>query len=264
MPYLIHTDISNLSFEILRNKNLGLSPQDRVINLLINTLQTDEIWFPAFNYDFAMTKVFNPKKDKIQVGSINQHVMKMSNSIRTFTPMFSFIGLGKLLSPLKKKYYEPFSFDSEMGELLKTDSEVIFLGTSIKSFTFIHFIEEQEHLGYRYQKKMYGKIQLENESYETVLDWKVRPSKRYLGYDWGKISNELLSKNILRNYTPFGQNSYIMKLSNFYEVIKEKINNDPYYLLDSQTRKWVEPAIQNLQRPFQISDFENGLNDLIN
>jgi aminoglycoside N3'-acetyltransferase len=260
MPYLIHTDISNLSLEILRNKNLGTSPQDRVVNSLIKELQTDEIWLPAFNYDFAITKVFNPKEDKIQVGSINAQVMKMNNSRRTFTPMFSFTGLGKLLNPIKKRVYKPFSLDSEMSILLQKDSEVIFLGAPISSFTFLHFIEEEKAIGYRYIKRITGQIKLNHELYETALEWKVRPAGRKLNYDWNKIALELISTGILRHYGAFGKHSYIMKLSSFYEVIGKKLDKDPYYLLDDETRNWVDPQIRKLQRPFQLSDFEIGVN----
>jgi aminoglycoside 3-N-acetyltransferase len=260
MPYLIHTDISKLSLEVLRNRNLGTSPQDRVVNSLIKELQTDEIWLPAFNYDFAITKVFNPNEDKIQVGSINQQFMKLSNSKRTLTPMFSFIGLGKLLGPIKKRIYKPFSHDSEMSILLKNKTEVIFLGAPISSFTFLHFIEEEKKIGYRYIKKINGQIKLKHELYDTALEWKVRPVGMKLNYDWNKIALELISTGILRDYNIFGNHSYIMKLANFYEVIGQKIDKDPYYLLDNETRNWVDPQIRKLQRPFELSDFEIGAN----
>lgn len=260
MPYLVHTDISNISLGILRNKNLGTSPQERVTNLLIKNLQTNEIWFPAFNYDFTSTKIFNPNEDKIQVGSINEQVMKISGSRRTLTPVFSFTGLGEILIPMKKRLYKPFSHDSEMGTLLQKDSDVIFLGAPISSFTFIHFIEEAKATGYRYTKRMNGHIKLKNELYETALEWKVRPIGYKLNYDWNKIINELVSTGILQKYDVFGEHSYIMKLSNCYEVIGKKIEEDPYYLLDSATRNWVEPKMRKLQRSFQLSDFEIGVN----
>jgi aminoglycoside N3'-acetyltransferase len=260
MPYLIHTDISNLSLEILRNKNLGTSPQDRVVNLLIKELQTEEIWLPAFNYDFATTKVFNPNEDKIQVGSINEQVMKMNSSRRTLTPIFSFTGLGELLMPIKKSLYKPFSHDSELSTLLQEDSDVIFLGAPISSFTFIHFIEEAKNIGYRYIKRINGQIKLKHELYETALEWKVRPAKQKLNYDWNKITHELVSAGILQRYDTFGKHSYIMKLSKCYEVIGKKIEEDPYYLLDNETRNWAEPKMRKLQRSFHLSDFEIGVN----
>lgn len=260
MPYLLHADISNVSLEILRNKSLGTSPQDRVINSLIKNLQTNEIWFPAFNYDFATTKIFNPNKDEIQVGSINEQVLKMINSRRTFTPIFSFAGLGELLKPIKKGLYKPFSHDSELSTLLQKDSDVIFLGAPISSFTFIHFIEEAKNIGYRYIKRINGHIKLNHELYETALEWKVRPAKQKLNYDWNKITHELVSTGTLQRYPTYGKHSYIMKLSNCYEVIGKKIEEDPCYLLDDETRNWVEPKMRKLQRSFQLSDFEIGVN----
>lgn len=260
MSYLIHADISNLSLEILRNRNLGTSPQDRVINLLVDNLDTNEIWFPAFNYDFATSKVFNPNQDKIQVGAINDHVMKLSNSRRTFTPIFSYTGLGKLLTPIKKRIYKPFSEDSELSTLLQKNSKIIFLGAPFSSLTFIHYVEESKNIGYRYVKKMNGYLKLKNELYETALEWKVRPEGQKLNYDWNKINRDLISDGILQRYNAFGEHSYIMKLSSCFEYIGEKIENDPYYLLDNDTRSWVETKMQELQRPFQLNDFELGVN----
>jgi hypothetical protein len=51
-----------------------------------------------------------------------------------------------------------------------------------------------------------------------------------------------------------------MKLSKCYEVIGKKIEEDPYYLLDNETRNWAEPKMRKLQRSFHLSDFEIGVN----
>jgi hypothetical protein len=134
------------------------------------------------------------------------------------------------------------------------------LGAPIRSFTFLHFIEEEKDIGYRYVKRFDGQIKIKNELYETALEWKVRPARNKFDYDWDKITQEVISAGILRRYNTFGKHSYIMRFSDYYEVVGKKIDDDPYYLLDSETRNWVEPKIQILQRPFILNDFEKGVN----
>jgi aminoglycoside 3-N-acetyltransferase len=60
----------------------------------------------------------------------------------------------------------------------------------------------------------------------------------------------------------------MFKLSNFRFEIRlikaadivhfwvEKMQEDPLYLLDANTRAWVEPKLEELGRPFLLSDFE--------
>jgi len=260
MVYLISTDISKLDTKILKDIRLGESFQERVIKFLKINLNTNEIWFPAYNYDFSQTGIFNPQTDTVHVGAINSTAVIMPDSIRTLTPIFSYVGFGNILEPTLKNLYNPFNLGSELEILLNHDASMLFLGTEINSFTFLHYIEEFKNISYRYAKSISGQIHIGKQFYNTVVKFKARPKNNYFHYDFLKIENDLKQAGAMRTKSPFGENKLI-KLSDAFEIVGTKIDNDPFYLLDYKTKTYVSALINKLGRPFLISDFEEKTND---
>lgn len=260
MVYLISTDIRKLDSKILKDIRLGKSFEERAIKFLEINLNTNEIWFPAYNYDFSQTRVFNPQTEAVQVGAINSAAVIMPNSIRTLTPIFSYVGFGNSLEPTLKNLYNPFNLGSELEILLNHDATMLFLGTEINSFTFLHYIEEMKNTSYRYAKSISGQIQIGKQSYNTVVEFKARPKNIYFHYDFLKIENDLKQAGAMRKKSPFGENKLI-KLSDAFEIVSTKIDNDPFYLLDYKTKLYVSALINQLGRPLLISDFEEKTND---
>jgi aminoglycoside 3-N-acetyltransferase len=256
MAFLVHTDISKIDLAILRNKKYGANPQNRALNYLIKYFKHEEIWFPSYNYNFGETKIFNPKLDGTSVGAINLAALQMRNSIRTLTPIYSYVGFGKVLEPKLKPVYKPFNVDSELQDLLDLDSEVVFFGAQFNSFTFLHYIEEKNEINYRYVKKIAGHIQIDNKKYETLVEMKVRPLGKIFNYDWRKIENDLIENKIIRTLKKVGNNSSLLNMSESLGFITKQIEKDPYYLLDEQTKNWVVTLIKDKKRAFVIGDFE--------
>ena len=260
MAYLLHTDISQIDLSIVRDSKIGKSPQERAINFLKKELNSDEIWFPAFNYNFGKTKIFNPSTDEVQVGVINNEVRKTNEAIRTFTPIFSYVGFGKILKPTIKIIHKPFSRESDLHDLLEKETKCIFFGANLNTFTFIHYIEEINNIIYRYCKNIKGVIIIGKESHKTSLTFKARPTNIKFNYNWGKIENYLEEKKVLTKKNFLGINSFTVSLSSALEVLTSEIKKDPYYLLDQTTKEWVSKQIKKINRPFIISDFEEQKN----
>jgi len=256
MVSLVHTDISRINLKILRDSKYGEKPQARAINYLIQNHDHEEIWFPAYNYDFGITKIFNPEIDGTNVGAINSIALKMPNSIRTFTPMYSYVGFGTSLQPEIKDVYRPFGSGSELQTLLNLDADILFYGANINSFTFIHYIEEQNQIEYRYTKMLKGALQVNKKLHSISIELKVRPFGKFFNYDWGKIENDLRSNKVIRSIKNIESENIAFKLSESLEFITKQLELDPYYLLDQQTKEWVIPLLRDKKRPFLIEDFE--------
>jgi aminoglycoside N3'-acetyltransferase len=260
MVYLVHTDISRIDLGILRNSKYGAQPQERVKNYIEQHLNCKELWFPAYNYEFGQTRKFNPAKDGTSVGAINTAALNMPNAVRTFTPIYSHVGFGDVLTPRIKEIYKPFDTGSEFQELLIADTDVLFLGATFSSFTFLHYIEEVNKVDYRYLKTINGILEIKGENYKTSLVLKVRPLGRTLNYDWKKIEEDLSKNNIIRTDTRIATKNMILKMSESLNLITKRIESDPYYLLDSETKEWVKPLIKEKNRPFLLKDFEGQEN----
>jgi aminoglycoside 3-N-acetyltransferase len=180
----------------------------------------------------------------------------MPNSIRTYTPIFSYVGFGKMLEPKIKDLYKPFDSGSELHALLNSDADVLFYGASISAFTFIHYIEEQNHIEYRYTKKINGVLQVNEKFHTTSVELKVRPLGKTFNYDWRKIENDLKESKILRSIKNGENENSIFKLSESMTFITKQLKLDPYYLLDQQTKEWVNRLLNQMKRPFLMEDFE--------
>ena len=256
MVYLVHTDISKIDLGILRNSKYGTKPQNRVINYLDKQLNYGELWFPAYNYNFGGTRKFNPHQDGTSVGAVNSAVLNMPNSVRTFTPIYSHVGFGSVLSPKIKELYKPFDLGSEFEELLNVDAQVLFLGANFNSFTFLHYIEEVNKIDYRYTKTIAGVLEIKEKTHRTSLELKVRPLGRNLNYDWSKIEKDLRENNVIRTVTGIATKNMVLNMSASLKLITKLIKKDPYYLLDSETKEWVMRIINEKKRPFQLEDFE--------
>jgi aminoglycoside N3'-acetyltransferase len=259
MVSFVHTDISRIDLRILRDTKYGDKLQSRAINYLIQGLNSEELWFPAYNYDFGKNKTFNPKLDGTSVGAINTEVLKMTNSIRTYTPMYSYVGFGEILRPKIQNIYNPFNEGSEMHSLLYHDADVIFFGAELNSFTFIHYIEEFNNINYRYVKKIAGELYVDQKLYTATVELKVRPMGKYLRYDWEKIENDLVENKIIRPLNKISNKAFAVNMADTLSHITKKLKSDPYYLLDRRTKEWIIPMIADLKRPFIVEDFEEEI-----
>jgi aminoglycoside N3'-acetyltransferase len=256
MVCLVHTDISKIELGIIRDNKYGTKPQNRALNYLRHHLEPEELWFPAYNYDFGKTKIFNPKTDGTSVGAINSAALELSESIRTLTPIYSYVGFGRSLAPNIREVYRPFNTGSELQELLNLDAEILFYGASFSAFTFLHYIEEKNQINYRYLKKIDGQLQIDDKSYATSVELKVRPLGKTFNYDWEKIESDLRESKVIRTLKKIGTKNSILKMSESLESITKRIDNDPYYLLDGQTKEWIIQLINNKKRPLLVEDFE--------
>ena len=251
----VHTDISKLIiFDFIDKSNY--------LNLHLKNIKDfsirSNLWMPTFNYDFTKSLQFDVKKDLSQVGLLNNHFLKQSDW-RTKTPVFSFCGTGVI--PLKESIniYNPFDFGSEFDKLYKTNSVYSFYGTNISCCTLIHFAEYiSKKVNYRYLKQFNGIVISDDVKSNVALNYFVCPLNPRPTYDWLKIKNDLVKNKLLHetflaNKTPYFSYFKVSPTVNFWI---EQLYKDPYYFLDSKSKKWVKPLVKKLGRPFKIEDFE--------
>ena len=254
---LIHSDISNLLLFDYESKNDYLNQHLQNLNYIFSEF---DIWMPTFNYDFTKSGVYDTKLDKSQIGILNDYFRNFSEW-RTTTPVFNFAGNGKY--PIKKiesgDIINPFSYESEFHFLYQNNSLYCHYGSNISHSTLFHFIEGiSEKLLYRYSKIFSGIVINNNKTKKIFLDYHVSPMKIKVGYDWKKIYLDLLNDNLIYEFKIFNDVNYIMLFS-----VKEvsdywinKLNNDPFYFVDEESKKWVIPKIEKLGRGFVLEDFE--------
>lgn len=253
---LIHADLMQ-GFKIpFLNRNDLLISHYNELKCLNDNLN---IWMPTFNYDFLQNKVFDVQNSKSQVGVLSEYFRKNISEWRSSMPVFSFSGNGKNKSlGFNDSIVDPFGKNSDFSILYKNRSWLMHYGSLFCSSTILHYAERiSEKLLYRYDKLFTGSVvDQDNIITEVTINYHVRPKNNYLGYDWNKIENDLINEGILFK---FGNNDTKILLCRINDMIDYwifKLNIDPFYLLDKESKLWVIPTLDKLGRPFLVTDFE--------
>lgn len=255
---MFHTDLSKIERKTLRSLNPKIEVISGIHRKLKETFPEQEFWFPAFNYDFAKTRIFDPANDPIQVGAFNEALRKSGLYIRSAVPIFSM--LRERVPPANqfKEFIEPFGGGGDYAELRERDGNIIFLGASIDKLTYIHFVETLAEIPYRYSKIFEGKMKLGREMQNVAMKYLVRPAGISLGYDWEKIHQEFVREKIFQKIDSFGGYE-VYNVRMLTEYMMSRYSEDIYWTLEEDSRKMVETKIQELGRSFRLTDFESGV-----
>ena len=253
---VVHSDIIKLYS--LEHRNY-LSPDSflKECSLIFKSIFGEQIWFPTFNYDFPKKKMFDIIKDKGQIGKLNNFVLSESNW-RSETPIFNFCGYDSPPLSNDLSIFYPFRSGFEFDKMYNKNSLYLHFGSKFSNTTLIHFIEEiSNKLLYRYEKCFLGKLKNKsNEIRDIKLIFNVRPLNYYFEYDWDKMYNELFENEIISKLTINSFEILMFQTIPFVDFILSKLNEDPFYMIDSETKKWVIPKIKGLGRKFVLTDFE--------
>lgn len=252
----IHSDISKLLLFDFKNKQGYLNHH---LNNLFEITEGFDLWMPSFNYDFLKTLIYEVGSDIIQVGILNSFFNQQS-SWRTTTPVFNFCGNGYYPLPELKPdtVINPFSHFSEFGHLYRSNSIYGFYGANLSSCTLLHFAEcLSQNLLYRYPKFFKGKVILSEQEINVKLKYYVRPLNNMVIYNWGKIKFDLIHNDLyheikVQNFDYFS----FFNVKNVVDFWVDKINSDPYYFLEDESKKNIKLKNENLGRGFELKDFE--------
>ncbi|HHQ4788762.1 VOC family protein [Aeromonas hydrophila] len=255
-PALIHTDILYTQPLIANTEEMNpLESHKEFFNTLpINCL------IPAFNYQFPKLKKLDLRTAPIEVGSLNQYLHECNwANYRSFDPMFSVLGRGN--APFQPtKNLDAFGRESIFSYLEKGGGAIVMYGAKISSLTFLHYIESKiEGVPYRYKKSFSGEL-IDDHGILHHIEWTthVRPWGCDLDYDWIIVENILRDKGVLQplvnGYPKLG---FYVDARACVDVLKNELHKDPLIFLDTTSRAWVEPKLNELGRAFLLSDFEN-------
>lgn len=226
---VLHTDVFKLGFfksNLSYNENLKL-----IHDLILDVFNDFQIIVPTFNYDYLHSRIYDVRKDKSQIGALNEYFRKRYILNRTHTPVFNFVTIKKDPSLKIKPCKDPHGKKSFYNTAYNNGYDIIFLGKFIPAMA--HFVERKMKVPYRYKKKFSGKIKnLGGAILSSTLEYNVRPLlKKKIITDRNKIIHDLKKNKIIKlikNQNRFlgCYNSKIV--SDFW--IKKNLDNNMYFL----------------------------------
>ena len=257
--HYFHTDITGIPFSFVREmtKKRPGSVDLAFAKLILDEYQGENVWFPAFNYDFPKSGIFDVDEDNIKTGAINSAVHRLFNTERTPNPIFSHVGVGDAFSTNTESEYSEFSKESDFYKIYQRNGTINLLGCGVESLTFIHLAEEICKVPYRYYKTFKGIVKNKGLAQKTSITYRVRPQNMYFQYDWEKLSSNLKRQGILQESNAFGFTALQMNSRDLNDFLIDSIRFNPYYLLNDLTRAQLLPVIESLGRGILWEDFES-------
>lgn len=163
-----------------------------------------------------------------EMGILTEIVRKMLGAKRSVNPIYSVAVYGKLVDELSSvNDKNVFGKGSIFGKLHELNAKIMIIGLSYNnSWTFVHYIEQQEGCDYRYLKDFSGTIVVGSKKYEDTFSMLVRDLDR------GVITNvdpmgEILEKMGAVKIKKIGQSIVkLMKAKEVYDITAEEMKKN--------------------------------------
>ena len=127
---------------------------------------------PTYNYDFA--KKYDYIKSLGEVGELNNYFLEMKNVKRSYEPIFSHAIKGPLLKELMNSNINScFSENSIFEKFKKYNFKIFGFSCLLNSMTFLHYIEEQSKVNYRFYKNFIGSYRINGNNNKFKLNYFV-------------------------------------------------------------------------------------------
>lgn len=210
---------------ISENKEKNLS---YFFGALIDLVGKDgTIVVPTFTYSFIKSKIFDVNNSKSEVGNFSEKFRNIDKIKRSKNPIFSVAAIGRHAKDFANSSTKSsFGKNSCFGLLNKFGAKIFCIGCSFNKITYVHHVEENLQVKYRYMKEFDGEILDNDNSILITNEYYVRD----LSFDTNCNLNKLKKKMIenkeiilgdfgrLRTYL-CNSNNFIMPAVKFYRKI---------------------------------------------
>ncbi len=125
---------------------------------------------PTFSYSFCHNELYDPFTTKTSCGMFAEYMLHKYPDNRTLDPNFSVCGNGPHMQEYKQcNTHETFGDNSFWAIFRKNKGKIVCFNFDSGS-TFIHYIEKQNQVDYRYNKSFNGQLIVNGK---TVRDYAV-------------------------------------------------------------------------------------------
>jgi aminoglycoside 3-N-acetyltransferase len=210
-----------------------------VIKALLDVIgKKGTLVMPTFNFSFCEEYnktgkgYFDADKTPSNMGILTELVRKMPGVKRSAIPIYSVAVYGHLVDELSSvSDHNVFGKESIFGKLHRLNAKILIIGlTYNKSFTFVHYVEQQEGCDYRHPKDFTGYIVANGRKHEDTFTMLVRDLDKKVLTSVDPMG-EVLEKQGVVKIKKIGQSVVkVMKTKDVYDIIAKKMKNNPRLL----------------------------------
>ena len=144
---------------------------------VLSRLNVSTLIMPAYTFSFCNGLNYDVNTSKTSMGLLNEYVRVQENVFRSIDPLMSNILIGRHTEFVNNIGKFSVGQNSTFDLLHKTNLTVkfLFFGPKIGDcFTYMHYIEEEQKVPYRYNKKFIGEINDGKSVYTDTYELFVR------------------------------------------------------------------------------------------
>lgn len=137
-----------------RKSKEPLSPDELLNSVQEAVSEAGTVLIRTWNWDFCHGIPFDYYKTPSRVGALGNIALRRKDFIRTHHPLYSYAVWGKYSKDLfELNNVSAFGPDSPFGFLTGHHGKQLMLGSTMyNSFTYVHYVEEQTGVSYRFLK----------------------------------------------------------------------------------------------------------------
>lgn len=225
---LIASDIRILGLEAMRHKE-KFNLND-IIDVFIDIVGKEgTLLFPTYNWDFCNGVAFDYYQTPSKTGALSSAALNRDDFIRTRHPIYSFAVWGidaTLLYNLNNR--SSFGVDSPFNYLRHAKAKMVLIGVDYqKSFTYVHFVEEEEKVDYRYLKDFTASYcDRKGKTTEQTYSMYVRDLDRGVVTNVNPIGAVMEMQGSSQHFVINKVDFYVIDLYKAYEIIQDDIRNN--------------------------------------
>jgi aminoglycoside 3-N-acetyltransferase len=247
----VASDLSGITLRALRS-GIRFDPGTFIDNLQ-KTLSKGTLLIPAFVSQRNAIPSFDLRETAPETGALSMTAFKRSDFVRTADPFHSFLVWGKdanELAGLSNK--STFGADSVFGFLHRKNAKMLLIDIDLRhSFTFAHYVEEQEHVSYRHLKNY--TIQYKGmEGEYSKKEFQFFEKKSGVSLELSGLRNIFLANGAAREIRINDSVFTLIDLQKSYELIRNDIRDNDSRNLHKTNRmlfvkELLKQFIQNLK-----------------
>ena len=155
---------------------------------------------PTFTYSATKGEVFDVDESPSVVGILTEYFRQRPGVCRSLNPIFSVAAIGAMAEKFKKSSIEDcFGRDSSFALIHKMNAWIFTLGCSFNRITFIHYIDQEEQVDFRYFKSFPALIAYKGETKNFKVRYLVRDINRRTDVKLDNLKLRLNTENLLKS-----------------------------------------------------------------
>jgi len=224
----ITSDVKRLLYSCIENGD------DTDLNILIESMiniigSEGTIVIPTFNWDFCKGKAFDYFMTPCKTGSVGKIALKRSDFKRTKHPIYSFAVWGKgqdELCAMNNK--SSFGIDSPFTYITEHYFKNLLIDKDCQhSFVYVHYVEEQVGISYRYLKDFTADYTDEfGETKQATYSMNVRDLELDVFITIYPLEEDFIKAGVSKRYRVNEIDYKMIELAGAYPIIAEDIANN--------------------------------------